>query len=118
MVLNYAVDSADGPPLVLLHGVTSRWQGWLPVAPSLATRWRRYIPDLRGHGRSGRVPGGYTISDQADDIITFMRGVVGAPVVVVGHSLGAIIATAVAASAPEQLAAVALEDPPLAGLHR
>lgn len=112
VALNYAVDSADGPPLVLLHGVMSCWQGWLSAVPSLATRWQLYIPDLRGHGRSGRVPDGYTISDYADDIVTFVREVIGAPAVVVGHSLGAISATAIASSAPELTTAVVLEDPP------
>ncbi len=117
VVLNYAVDSADGPPLVLLHGVMSCWQGWLSSGPTLATRWRLYVPDLRGHGRSGRVSGGYTIPDYADDIVAFLREVVGAPAVVVGHSLGGVIATAVAAAAPERVAAVVLEDPPLAAFR-
>lgn len=114
VTLNYAADSADGPPLILLHGVMSCWQGWLSAVPPLAARWRLLIPELRGHGRSGRVAGGYTIDDYAADIIAFLRGVVGTPTVLVGHSLGGIIATAVAAAAPEQIAAVVLEDPPLA----
>jgi pimeloyl-ACP methyl ester carboxylesterase len=117
VALNYAVDTSDGPPLVLLHGVTSCWQGWLPVVPALAARRRLYAPDLRGHGRSERVAGGYTIPDYAADIVAFLRGVVGAPAVVVGHSLGAVIATAVAAAAPELVAAVVLEDPPLAAFR-
>jgi pimeloyl-ACP methyl ester carboxylesterase len=117
VVLNYAADTADGPPLVLLHGVTSRWQSWLNVAPAFAVRWRLYALDLRGHGRSGRVPGAYTIPDYADDVSAFLREVVGTPAVVVGHSLGGIIATAVAAAAPEQVAAVVLEDPPLAAFR-
>ena len=97
--------------------MTSCWQGWLPVAPSLAARWRLHIPDLRGHGRSGRVANGYTIPDYATDIVAFLRAVVGAPAVIVGHSLGGIIATAVAAAAPERIAAVVLEDPPLAAFR-
>ncbi len=118
VVLNYAVSTADGPPLVLIHGVTDCWQGWLPVVPALAARWRLYTPDLRGHGRSGHAPGTYSIPEYTADIVAFLREVVGAPAVLVGHSLGAIIAVAVAAAAPERVAAVVLEDPPLAGFQR
>jgi len=117
VALHYAADSADSPPLVLLHGVMSCWQSWLSTVPPLATRWHLAIPDLRGHGRSGRVAGGYTIDDYAADIVAFLRGVVGTPAVLVGHSLGGIIATAVAAAVPEQVAAVVLEDPPLAAFR-
>ena len=117
VALNYAVDSTDGPPLILLHGVMSCWQGWLFAVPPLSTRWQVYIPELRGHGRSGHVTGGYTIDDYAADIVTFLREVIGAPAVLVGHSLGGIIATAVAAAAPEGIAAVVLEDPPLAAFR-
>lgn len=117
LTLNYAVDAVEGPPLVLIHGVMSRWQGWPSAVPPLATRWRLYIPELRGHGRSGHVAGGYAIDDYAADIITFLREVVGTPAVIVGHSLGGIIATAVAAAAPDQVAAVVLEDPPLAAFR-
>jgi pimeloyl-ACP methyl ester carboxylesterase len=115
--INYVADQASGPPLVLLHGVTGRWQGWLSVMPDLALRWRLFALDLRGHGRSGRAPGAYRINDYADDVIAFLRGPVAAPVMLVGHSLGAIISIAVAARAPELVRAVVLEDPPLAGFR-
>lgn len=117
VTLNYAAIGEGGPPLVLLHGVTSRWQSWLEVVPALAARWRLYALDLRGHGRSGRVPRGYTIPEYADDIIAFLREVIGAPAVLVGHSLGAIITTAVAATVPKLVRAVVLEDPPLAAFR-
>ena len=111
--LTYVAGPETGPPLLLLHGVTGRWQAWLPVMPALALRWQLYALDHRGHGRSGRVPGAYRILDYAADTIAFLRRQVGQPAVVVGHSLGAIIAIAVAADAPETVRAVVLEDPPL-----
>ena len=117
--INYAVGPPGGRPLVLLHGVTGRWQTWLPVMPDLAIRWRLFALDLRGHGRSGRVPGAYRVTDYAGDVIALLRGQVGEPAVLVGHSLGAIVAIAVAAEAPETVRAVVLEDPPLAAFrHR
>ena len=115
--INYVVGPAEGRPLVLLHGVTSRWQTWLPVMPDLALRWRLFALDLRGHGRSGRVPGAYRVTDYADDVVAFLRRQVGEPAVLVGHSLGAIVAITVAAEASEAVRAVVLEDPPLAGFR-
>ncbi len=113
VTLNYAEGPAGEPPLVLLHGLSYRWQSWLPVMPSLALRWHLYAPDLRGFGGSGRVPGAYRAIDYAADIVAFLRGVVGRPAVLVGHSVGAIVAIAVAADAPELVRAAVLEEPPL-----
>jgi pimeloyl-ACP methyl ester carboxylesterase len=113
VALNYVEGPASAPPLLLIHGLSFRWQSWLPVMPLLALRWRLFAPDLRGFGRSGRVPGAYRVLDYAADITTFLRDVVGQPAVVVGHSLGAVVALAVAAETPERVRALVLEEPPL-----
>jgi pimeloyl-ACP methyl ester carboxylesterase len=114
VAINYLdAGPADGPPIVFLHGVTGRWQTWLTVAPAFAARWRVYALDFRGHGRSGHIREGYRAVDYAADAIAFLRREVGRPTVLVGHSLGAIVAIAVAADAPELVRAVVLEDPPL-----
>ena len=59
VAINYAEGPPSGPPLVLLHGGGDRWQHFLPILPSLVMRWQVYALDLRGHGKSGRVPGQY-----------------------------------------------------------
>lgn len=115
--LNCAIAAEAGPPLLLVHGVTSRWQTWLPVLPSLALRWQIHALDLRGHGASGRQADAYRINDYADDVVALLQRGIGAPTVIVGHSLGAIIATAVAARVPQLVRAVVLEDPPLAAFR-
>jgi pimeloyl-ACP methyl ester carboxylesterase len=117
VTLNYVEGPAGGAPLVLLHGVTGRWQAWLPVMADFAMRWHVYAVDLRGHGRSGHVPDAYKVTDYAGDVIALLRQRVGEPAVVVGHSLGAIVAIAVAAEAPEAVRAIVLEDPPLAAFR-
>lgn len=114
LTLNYAAGEAGGPPMVLLHGVTGRWQDWLSVLPDLALRWRPFALDLRGHGRSDRADGRYRLLDYAGDVIAFLRRRAGEPAAIVGHSLGAMIAVAVAAEAPDLVRAAVLEDPPLA----
>jgi pimeloyl-ACP methyl ester carboxylesterase len=57
VTLNYAEGEASGPPLVLLHGGSARWQSVLPLIPEFSHQWQVYAPDLRGHGQSGHVPG-------------------------------------------------------------
>ena len=111
--INYATSADDGPPLLFLHGVMSRWQSWLHIMPTFAHRYQVHALDFRGHGRSGRTPDAYRAVDFAADVIAYLRERIGRPTVVVGHSLGAIVAIAVAADAPELVRAVVLEAPPL-----
>ncbi|MGN6701245.1 MAG: alpha/beta fold hydrolase [Thermomicrobiales bacterium] len=113
VTLHYAETAEDGPPLVLLHGLSARWQTWLAVMPTLTLRWRLYAPDLRGFGRSSRAPGAYRALDYATDIAAFLREIVGRPAALVAHSLGAVVALVVAADAPELVRALVLEEPPL-----
>lgn len=113
VTLNYAVGEASGSPLVLLHGGSARWQCALPILPELSQQWQVYAPDLRGHGRSGRVPGSYRLTDYTADIVTFLQQVVKHPAVLFGHSLGGEIALLVAARYPELVRGLIIGDAPL-----
>jgi pimeloyl-ACP methyl ester carboxylesterase len=108
--INYAESPAAGPPLLLLHGFTGRWQGFLPLLPVLSLRWHIYAPDHRGHGKSGRVAGRYGAEDYLADIEAFVRGVVEDPAVVFGHSLGALFALALAGRQPKHVRALIVGD--------
>lgn len=114
--IHYAEGPNAGNPLLLLHGVTGRWQEFLPVLPEFSFRYHTYALDLRGHGKSGRTPGAYRAADYAGDVVAFLRSRVVEPANLLGHSLGAMIAIQVAADAPEQVRAVVLEDPPFSDL--
>jgi pimeloyl-ACP methyl ester carboxylesterase len=116
VTIHYVEGPPSGKPLVLLHGVTTWWQTFLPVLPNFVIRHHTYALDLRGHGGSGRKPGAYPISNDVADVMAFLRARVQEPAVLLGHSLGAIVAIFVAAAAPELVRAVVLEDPPLAML--
>lgn len=111
--LNYAEGPTGGAPFVLLHGVTTWWQTFLPVLPGFAIRYHTYALDLRGHGRSSWVSGAYTVRHEAEDVIAFLRQTVKEPALLLGWSLGAMVALVVAAEAPDLVRAVVLEDPPL-----
>lgn len=109
--INYAT-GGSGPPLVLLHGATDSWRRFLPILPTLAERWRVFALDLRGHGASSRMPGGYHRSGYAADTGAFVRSL-GEAVAVVGHSLGGLVGIEVALGLPDVVRALVLEDPPL-----
>jgi pimeloyl-ACP methyl ester carboxylesterase len=103
---------ANGPPLLFLHGLSRCGRDFATFTPSVASKWQIHAIDFRGHGRSARVPGKYHVADYVRDAVAVVRTLATEPVVVFGHSLGALVAAAVAAAEPEGVRAVVLEDPP------
>jgi len=116
VTLNYAEGEDNGPPLVLLHGLGRRWQVFLPLIPSLSMRWHIYALDLRGHGKSGRVPRGYRGTQYSEDVIRFLRERLNEPAVLFGHSLGGMAAMWVAAHESDLARAIILGDNLISGL--
>jgi len=108
--LNYAEGPANGPPLVLLHGLGRRWQVFMPVIPALSLRWHIFVPDLRGHGKSARVARGYRGTQYSEDITRFLGERVSEPAVLFGHSLGGMLAMWIASRHPELARALILGD--------
>jgi pimeloyl-ACP methyl ester carboxylesterase len=90
-----------GAPIVLVHcyACSSRW--WDGMLPLLNERHRVIRIDLLGHGGSEKPSGGYSMEDQAGLVAEALNelGVQGA--VIVGHSLGASVATALAEQSSE-----------------
>lgn len=109
---NYACSEAPGSPILFLHGVTRRWQCFQPILPSFVHAWKTFALDFRGHGLSGRADSGYRVIDYVPDAVEFIRTTIGEPTIVYGHSLGSMVAAAVASEIPELVTAVILEDPP------
>jgi len=98
------------PPIVLLHGATFRSEDWENIFPRLATRYRVIAYDARGHGKSGRAES-YAIGALADDLLRVIDAIVGAPAIVIGHSMGGSTALVAAAARPAAFRALVLEDP-------
>jgi pimeloyl-ACP methyl ester carboxylesterase len=115
VVLNLASGPRSGPPLLLLHGLARRWQDFVPLLPALMVRWQVLGLDFRGHGATVRTPGRYRVVDYVRDAVNVVQSHQVEPVVVIGHSLGALVAGAVAAEIPEMVRAIVLEDPPSTG---
>lgn len=91
--------TGDGPPLVLVHGITESRAAWDPLVADLAADHTVVAIDMRGHGESGDAPS-YDSQAMADDIAAVV-GELGldAPLVV-GHSMGGIVVTAFAGAHP------------------
>lgn len=111
--LNYLeYGSPSGEPLMMLHGGAWCWQEYLSLIPSLGERWHVYALDLRGNGCSGWVPKQYRLKDFVEDNAEFLNQL-DAPAVLVGHSIGAVVALMLAAEFPDKVKALILEDPVL-----
>jgi pimeloyl-ACP methyl ester carboxylesterase len=102
--------SAGAPPLVLLHALGEQSSDWAPVAAALASTWRVYAPDLRGHGASDWT-GPYTIEQLTTDLAAFLDALGLAQVALVGHSIGGPPAYLHAARHPASVTRLVLEDP-------
>ena len=81
-----------GPPLILLHGLMDSHRTWRRTAPLLAGRFRLLMPDLPGHGMSGRPDAPYTLSWFAEMLTKWMEAVGVEKAHICGHSFGAGIA--------------------------
>jgi 3-oxoadipate enol-lactonase len=79
---------AGASPLVLLHALGEQSPDWAPVAQALASSWRVYAPDLRGHGASDWAAP-YTIEQLATDLAALLDALELEQVALGGHSVGA-----------------------------
>ena len=108
--INYAEGPKRERALVLLHGLARNWRDFLPLIPKLSQAWHIYAVDMRGHGKSGHVAGGYQSKSYAADVTRFLQDVVCRPAVIFGHSLGGMTAMHVAAEHPGLAQAIILGD--------
>ena len=107
----HRTSSGAGPVLLMLHGVTRCGADWKPLLPALAEDWTIIALDQRGHGTSPRA-GGYLVTNYIADAVRFVREEIAEPLVIFGHSLGAMVAAVVAAELPNRVRGIILEDPP------
>jgi pimeloyl-ACP methyl ester carboxylesterase len=82
----------EGDPLVLIHGLMDSHRTWRRAAPLLARRFRLLMPDLPGHGLSGRPDAPYTLSWHSQMLADWMKSLGVEKTHICGHSFGAGIA--------------------------
>lgn len=101
----------DGPVAILLHGLSADADDWAPVGPGLGRRFRVIALDARGHGSSDWADS-YALADLRDDVLAAMDSLGVLAAALVGHSMGGVVAYLLAATHPDRVRALVLEDMP------
>jgi pimeloyl-ACP methyl ester carboxylesterase len=120
----YAAQQPGGLPVLCLPGLTRNSRDFTALASRLCEQHEVLTPDLRGRGRSAwdSDPCRYQAATYVQDMWTLMSSRRVPRVLVIGTSLGALMALVMAATKPERIAGVVLNDagPELdpAGLQR
>jgi lipase len=99
-----------GAPVVALHGLTASHVNFIGIAERLAGRCALFALDLRGRGDSDKPPAPYGMAQHARDVAAAMRAMGLGPSIIVGHSMGAFVATALAAQEPQLVSGLVLID--------
>ena len=81
-------DLGSGPVVVLVHGLGSHKEDWLPVVGPLAQRYRLLVPDQVGFGKSEKPLLDYSVQTYVDFLNEFLRQLNVDKVSLVGESLG------------------------------
>jgi pimeloyl-ACP methyl ester carboxylesterase len=96
----YEMDG-EGEPVILLHGGFVSIESWTAQRAALAARYRIYLPERRGHGRTPDVPGPLSFEVMACDTIAFAEAIGLSSVDVIGWSDGAIVGLEMALLRPD-----------------
>ena len=104
---------ADGPLLVCVHGLGGSLLNWSALAPLLTPTCRVLALDLAGFGRTQGGSDPTSVEANQHLLHRFLTEVAGAPAVVVGNSMGGLIAAMQASAHPETVAGLVLVDPAL-----
>ena len=116
VTLRWEPDGAARGEVALLHGVMALAETWWRIGPALAARgWRVAAVDLPGHGGDVHRDGALDLDALVDGVAARLDGPVD---LLVGHSLGAIVALGLLARDPGAARAVVLEEPPGPARHR
>jgi len=104
---------ADGPLLVMVHGLGGSLVNWAALAPLLTGTCRVLALDLIGFGHT--QAGTHSTSVTANQVMLdqFLAAVAGGPAILVGNSMGGVISILQAGRHPESVAALVLVDPAL-----
>ncbi|KAF2830205.1 alpha/beta-hydrolase [Ophiobolus disseminans] len=105
---------ATNPPILLIHGWACDSTDWSFTIPALMQKYHVITLDLRGHGHSS-APSSltYSIKDSTDDAVALLTHLdLTKDVLVMGHSMGAIVASCLTGLYPELFRGLVVIDPP------
>ena len=98
----HAVERGEGPAVVLVHGVTLGVATWAPQLRHLGGRV--VAVSQRGHGQSQAGDGGYGFDRLGADLLEVLEDLDVTDAVLVGHSMGGMVAQHLAVERPDDLA--------------
>lgn len=101
---------ARARPLAFVNSLGTDLRVWDALLPAFAGPFRAIRYDKRGHGLSDATPGPYTIPQLANDLERLLDALGAKGVVVVGLSIGGMIAQQLAATRPDLVSALVLMD--------
>lgn len=103
-----AAGPAGAPTVLLLHGLMATADlNWSLAVPTLARRFNVVAPDLRGHGR-GLATRQFSGEECAEDVAAIVRTLELGRVIVVGYSLGGLVAQLFLRRYPAMVAGIVL----------
>ena len=108
--LAYWLDGHGPRRIVLIHSLALDHSFWRPVAEKLAGIATVLTYDCRGHGRSDKPPGPYTVEQFADDLADILDAAGWMDAAVAGASMGGCVALAFAGRYASRLTALGLFD--------
>ncbi|MCT2398259.1 alpha/beta fold hydrolase [Novosphingobium mangrovi (ex Huang et al. 2023)] len=100
------------PVILCLHGLTRNARDFDVLAPRLAAKWRVICTDMRGRGDSeyARDSASYTPPQYCEDVLALLEQEAIDRFVVIGTSLGGLMAMGLATVIPERIAGVVIND--------
>ena len=99
----------SGQPLLFLHGTGCDASDWMPVTERLPYEQRCIALDFRGHGQSTVPTQPFTLTDLAEDVLHLVNHLNLQELVIIGHSLGGMVAMEVARRSSSVVGLVLLE---------
>jgi pimeloyl-ACP methyl ester carboxylesterase len=109
-VLRWPARERDAPVVVAAHGITANALAWAGVSEALAGRVTLVAPDMRGRAYSRAISGPFGVDADADDLIAVLDHEGADKAVLLGHSLGAYVASVAATRYPERVSSVVAAD--------
>ncbi len=107
----YRTGQGKKEPIILVHGFSDNGLCWTPVARELGKKYDVIMPDMKSHGLSARICEEEPI-DMASDLVQLIQSLGVSRPIIVGHSMGAMIAFQAGVQYPDLAKAMVLEDPP------
>src|SRR4051794_1809017 len=109
--------AGEGPPIVLIHGLAGSWRYWYPPIEALRDRFRLVALDVPGSGHSEVAADPFSLDRAGDVLLAAWEELGASQPLLVGHSLGGALATALAADHGGRISRLALVSPPGFGVR-